>query len=278
LIAGNGRGRDMRVGITGAAGRMGRMLVRAVAATAGATVAGGTVRDATGKDATALDLGLLAGMPPLGVMAVGDPAALFAACDVVIDFTAPAATLAHVRLAAQAQVPMVIGTTGLSPDDRAAIADAARHVPMVLAANTSLGVTLLSALVEQVARTLDPAFDIEIVEMHHRRKVDAPSGTALALGEAAARGRGIDLADRAVRARDGHTGARRPGDIGFATLRGGDVVGEHTVIFAGDAERIELTHKAGDRAVFAHGAVRAAAWVRTQAPGLYGMRDVLGLG
>jgi 4-hydroxy-tetrahydrodipicolinate reductase len=208
----------MRVGIMGAGGRMGRMLVRTVAGTEGASVAGGTERDGA---LTGQDLGTLAGLPALGVVVTSDAAAVFAAADVVVDFTAPAATVAHVRLAAQAGVPMVIGTTGLAEADRAAIADATRHVPIVLAANTSLGVTLLSALVEQVARTLGPAFDIEILEMHHRRKVDAPSGTALALGEAAARGRGIDLADRSVRARDGHTGARVPGDIGFATLRGG---------------------------------------------------------
>lgn len=265
----------MRVGIMGAGGRMGRMLVRAVAGTEGAVVAGGTERDAA---MAGQDLGTLAGLAPLGVGLTTDTAAVFAASDVVVDFTAPAATVAHVRLAAQAQVPMVIGTTGLSDADRAAIAEAARYVPIVQAANTSLGVTLLSALVEQVARSLGPEYDIEIVEMHHRRKVDAPSGTALALGEAAARGRAVDLAARSVRSRDGHTGARVAGDIGFATLRGGDVVGEHTVIFAGEAERIELVHKATDRAVFAHGAIRAAAWVRTQAPGLYGMKDVLGLG
>jgi 4-hydroxy-tetrahydrodipicolinate reductase len=265
----------MRVGIMGAGGRMGRMFVRAFAGTEGAAVVGGTERDGA---MAGQDLGTLAGLPPLGVALTTDPASVFAVSDVVVDFTVPAATVAHARLAAQAQVPMVIGTTGLSEADRAAIADAARSVPIVQAANTSLGVTLLSALVEQVARTLGPEFDIEIVEMHHRRKVDAPSGTALALGEAAARGRAVDLAARSVRSRDGHTGARVAGDIGFATLRGGDVVGEHTVIFAGEAERIELVHKATDRAVFAHGAVRAAAWVRTQAPGLYGMRDVLGLG
>ncbi|MFN8924283.1 MAG: 4-hydroxy-tetrahydrodipicolinate reductase, partial [Rhodospirillales bacterium] len=257
----------MRVGIMGAGGRMGRMFVRAFAGTEGAVVVGGTERDGA---MAGQDLGTLAGLPPLGVALTTDPASVFAVSDVVVDFTVPAATVAHARLAAQAQVPMVIGTTGLSEADRAAIADAARSVPIVQAANTSLGVTLLSALVEQVARTLGPEFDIEIVEMHHRRKVDAPSGTALALGEAAARGRAVDLAARSVRSRDGHTGARVAGDIGFATLRGGDVVGEHTVLVAGDAERSELVHKATDRAGFGHGAGRAAAWVRTQAPGLYG--------
>ncbi|HZH25771.1 MAG TPA: 4-hydroxy-tetrahydrodipicolinate reductase [Azospirillaceae bacterium] len=266
----------MRVAVLGCAGRMGRMLVRAISeAPDGLVLAGGTVR--SGGAGAGQDIGAIAGLPPLGLAATDDATALFAKADVAIDFTSPDATLAHVRLAAQAQVPMVVGTTGLDAGQRALVEQASRHVPIVLAANTSLGVTLLAALVEQAARTLDPGFDIEIVEMHHRRKVDAPSGTALALGAAAAAGRGVDPGQAAVRARDGLTGPRREGDIGYAVLRGGDVVGEHTVVFAGDGERIELTHKAGDRMVFARGALRAARWVRRQAPGLYSMRDVLGV-
>ena len=195
----------------------------------------------------------------------------------MIDFTAPAATTAYAELAAQNQVIHVIGTTGLGADHIAAIERAARHTAVVFAPNMSLGVTLLTGLVEQVARALDADYDIEVLEMHHRRKVDAPSGTALALGRAAAAGRQAALDDVAQKVRDGHTGARRRGDIGFATLRGGDVVGDHTVIFAAEGERIELTHKASSREVFARGAIKAALWARDKGAGLYGMKDVLGL-
>ena len=172
----------------------------------------------------------------------------------------------------------VIGTTGMSADDDAKIKDAAKKAVIVKSGNMSLGVNLLAALTKRVASTLDDAFDIEIVEMHHNKKVDAPSGTALLLGQAAAQGRGISLAQHSERGRDGHTGARTPGDIGFASLRGGTVVGEHTVMFAGPAERIELTHKAADRMIFARGGLHAALWARGQKPGLYSMMDVLGLG
>jgi len=267
----------VRVGILGCAGRMGRQLVRAVADADGLTPAAGTVRP--GSPDAGRDLGGIAGVGTIGVAAGEDPAALFAAVDVAIDFTLPDAAVRHAALAAQAQVPMVIGTTGLSAAERDAVARAAHYVPVVLAPNTSLGVALAQVLVEQAARVLGPdEFDVEILEMHHRRKADAPSGTALALGEAAAAGRGIDLAAYSARVRDGHTGPRRTGDIGFAVMRGGGVVGEHAVVFAGEAERIEVHHKAADRMIFARGAVRAARWVRGQAPGLYGMRDVLGLG
>jgi 4-hydroxy-tetrahydrodipicolinate reductase len=196
----------------------------------------------------------------------------------VLDFTTPQATRLFAGLAAQARIVHVVGTTGLQPDDLAALEAAARHAVIVRSGNMSMGVNLLAALVKRVARTLGPEFDVEILEMHHRMKVDAPSGTALLLGEAAAQGREIPLAQHAVRSRDGHTGARKEGDIGFATLRGGSVVGDHSVIFAGAGERIVLSHHAEDRAIFARGAVRAALWGKGRKPGLYDMADVLGLG
>src|SRR4051794_36055774 len=265
----------MKIGIVGCGGRMGQMLVRQIAATPGLSVAGGTERPdgpAIGKD-----VGTMAGLEPLGVAITGDPVPLFAEADAVIDFTRPAATEQHAALAAQARTILVVGTTGLTPQHIEGLRQAATYTPIVQAANMSLGVTLLSVLVEQVARSLGPDFDIEILEMHHRHKVDAPSGTALALGRAAAAGRGVDLDAVSDRVRDGITGARTPGHIGFAVLRGGDVVGDHTVMFAGEGERIELTHKASSRAVFAKGAVRAAQWAMGKEPGLYGIRDVLGV-
>ena len=202
---------------------------------------------------------------------------MFAAADVVIDFTVPAATATHAAMAAQAGTAMVIGTTGLSAEQQAAVDAAAAKVPVVQAGNMSLGVNLLVGLAKQAAAILGPDYDIEVVEMHHKHKIDAPSGTALMLGKAAAEGRGIDHDASAVMSREGHTGPRPDGTIGYATLRGGDVVGDHTVIFAGPAERIELTHRAGGRDIFARGAVRAALWCEGKAPGLYSMRDVLGL-
>jgi 4-hydroxy-tetrahydrodipicolinate reductase len=195
----------------------------------------------------------------------------------VLDFTAPGATTAFAELAAQARIVHVVGTTGLSPDDMAKLKAAGRHAVIVQSGNMSLGVNLLAVLVRQAAKSLDADFDIEVVEMHHRHKVDAPSGTALLLGRAAAEGRGVDLEGHSVRSRDGHTGARKRGDIGFATLRGGSVVGEHSVLLAGEGEVIELAHRATDRAIFARGAVKAALWGRGRKPGLYSMADVLGL-
>lgn len=265
----------MRIGITGCAGRMGLMLIRQVLATAGCTLGGAVERP--GSPAIGRDAGRLAGLDEAGVTVGDDPAVLFAGTDAVIDFTVPAATADFSALAAQARTAHVIGTTGLSPAQQSAIDKAARHTAIVQAANMSLGVNLLLALVERVAATLDDSFDIEIFEMHHRHKVDAPSGTALALGRAAASGRDVPFDDHAVLSREGHTGPRRRGGIGFATLRGGDVVGEHTVHFAGPAERLELTHRAGSRDIFAVGAVRAALWTAGRPPGLYAMRDVLGL-
>jgi 4-hydroxy-tetrahydrodipicolinate reductase len=265
----------IRIGITGCAGRMGRMLMAETAGSEGVTLAGGVVR--AGNSAEGQDLGVLAGIEPCGVTATTDIAALFDTVDVVIDFTTPGATVDHAGHAADRGKALVIGTTGLDPAQEQALRRAAETAPIVFAANMSLGVNLLLGLTRKVAAALDADFDIEIVETHHRHKVDAPSGTALALGKAAAAGRGVALDAVAQRARDGHTGARRRGDIGFAVLRGGDVVGDHSVVFAGTGERIELTHRAGDRRIYSRGAVRAAVWAAGRAPGLYGMSDVLGL-
>lgn len=256
------------------------MLLAEVAATEGTLIAGGA--EAPGSPFAGSDLrALLTGEPaktvPLQPVITTDAAALFAGADVVIDFSSPSASAAHAALAARHGRALVVGTTGLDPAQEAALRAAAAAVPVVWAANMSLGVTLLGALVTSVAARLGPEYDIEIVEMHHRAKVDAPSGTALALGQAAAAGRGVDLGAVAQRVRDGHTGARRPGDIGFATLRGGDVVGDHMVIFAGPGERLEIGHRASNRQIFARGAVRAALWAAGRAPGLYDMKNVLGL-
>lgn len=265
----------MRLGVVGCAGRMGQMVVREILSTEGAELVGAVDRPNSGF--FGMDVGLSAGVGPAGVNVGDDPVPLFADADGVIDFTTPASTAGFATLAAQGKAVLVVGTTGLDPDHEEALAKAARHTPIVHAPNMSLGVNLLLALVERVAATVGEDYDIEIVEMHHRHKVDAPSGTALGLGQAAATGRGVALRDVADRGRDGITGARRPGTIGFASLRGGDVVGDHTVTFAGPGERIELTHRAGNRSIFAHGAVRAALWAHGQSPGLYSMRDVLGL-
>ncbi|WP_430912013.1 4-hydroxy-tetrahydrodipicolinate reductase [Methylobacterium sp. sgz302541] len=265
----------MRLVVVGAEGRMGRMLVRAVAATEGCELSGAIERE--GSAALGQDAGTLAGIGPLGVAITDDPLPVFAAAEGVLDFTTPTATTFFAELAAQARIVHVVGTTGLGEVELARLAAAARHARIVRSGNMSLGVNLLAGLVRKVAAALGEDFDIEIVEMHHRMKVDAPSGTALLLGEAAAEGRGAALADKRVSIRDGHTGARRPGDIGFATLRGGSVVGDHSVIFAGPGEQLTLSHHAADREIFARGAVRAALWAFDRKPGLYGMTDVLGL-
>jgi 4-hydroxy-tetrahydrodipicolinate reductase len=266
---------EIRIGITGCAGRMGRMLVAETQAVAGLRLAGGS--EAPGSSSLGRDIGELAGIGPVGIAATADLAALFAASDAVIDFTVPAASATHAEQAAKSGKALVIGTTGLDAKQAKTVETAARHVPIVWAPNMSPAVTMLLSLVEEAARRLDDGYDIEVLEMHHHHKVDAPSGTALALGRAAAAGRGIDLGARSQRVRDGHTGARTRGDIGFATLRGGDVVGDHVVIFAGEGERLELAHRATSRRIFALGALRAARWVVAQKPGLYGMKDVLGL-
>jgi 4-hydroxy-tetrahydrodipicolinate reductase len=264
-----------RIGVAGCAGRMGQTLVRAIAGTEGCVLSGGT--EAPGGAAIGKDLGEVAGIGAKGIVIGTDAEALFAASDAVLDFTAPAATMKHSALAAARKVVHVIGTTGLSPDQESVLREAAKTTRVVYAGNMSTGVTLLAAVTEKVASILGIDWDIEIVEMHHNKKVDAPSGTALLLGNAAAKGRGVDLAQVSDRARDGHTGAREPGHIGFAALRGGNVVGDHTVIFATENERIELTHKAAGREIYARGAVRAAIWASAKPPGLYSMRDVLGL-
>jgi 4-hydroxy-tetrahydrodipicolinate reductase len=266
---------EMRLVVVGAAGRMGRMLVQAIAATDGCRLAGALERPesmALGQDA-----GLLAGTGKSGVIISDDPLPIFAQADGVLDFSAPEASVANAELAAQARIVHVVGTTGLSEADFTKLEAAARHARIVQSGNMSLGVNLLASLVRKAAATLAEDFDIEILEMHHRMKVDAPSGTALLLGEAAAQGRAVALKERSVRVRDGHTGARTSGDIGFASLRGGTVVGDHSVIFAGPGERIELVHRAEDRSLFARGAVRAALWAMDKKPGYYTMADVLGL-
>jgi 4-hydroxy-tetrahydrodipicolinate reductase len=267
---------DMRLIVAGAGGRMGRALIKAIAETNGLVLAGAT--EHAGSPLIGQDAGTLAGLPASGIALTADVATLVAKADGIIDFTVPAATVALAMLAAEHGKVHIIGTTGMSAEDDAKVTAAAKRAVVVKSGNMSLGVNLLAALTKRVAKTLDEDFDIEIVEMHHNKKVDAPSGTALLLGQAAADGRGIDLGQRSERGRDGHTGAREKGDIGFASLRGGTVVGEHTVIFAGTAERIELTHKADDRMIFARGALKAAAWAHGQKPGLYSMMDVLGLG
>jgi 4-hydroxy-tetrahydrodipicolinate reductase len=262
------------IGIVGCAGRMGRRVIQEVLATDGCRLAGGT--EAPGGP-IGKDLGAVIGGDPVGVAVSEDPAVLFEAADAVIDFTVPVATRLHAQAAGESGTAYVVGTTGLSAGDQAAINAAAAAAPIVQAPNFSIGVNLLFALTKRVAATLGPGYDIEVLEMHHRHKVDAPSGTALALGQAAAAGRGVSLDSAAQYARHGQTGARPEGEIGFATLRGGGVVGDHTVLFANEVERLELTHKAGSRGIFAGGAVRAALWLQDRPAGLYGMADVLDL-
>jgi 4-hydroxy-tetrahydrodipicolinate reductase len=265
----------MKIAVVGAAGRMGQMLIRQIAHTEGCTLAGAS--EAPGSKAIGRDAGEVAGIEANKVKIVADSAAAIGAADVVIDFTVPAATVAHARTAADKGVSVVIGTTGLDPQQTAAIHDCAKKVPILWAANMSLGINILMALVEKTASLLDPGYDIEVLEMHHRHKIDAPSGTALALGRSAAAGRKVKLEDVWRKSRDGHTGARPAGEIGFATLRGGEEVGVHTVMFAAAGERLELSHRSFSRETYASGAVRAALWLQGRKPGLYGMKDVLGL-
>ena len=266
---------DMRLVVVGAAGRMGRTIVRLVAETEGLVLSGAL--EHAGSPALGQDAGTLSGCAAAGVAVTDDALALVVEADGIIDFSTPATSLALAALAAQARIVHVVGTTGFSPCDLAKFEAAGRHATIVRSGNMSVGVNLVAALVAKAAAALGESFDIEIVEMHHRMKVDAPSGTALLLGEAAAAGRGVALDEAAVRGRDGITGARQTGTIGFAALRGGTVIGDHSVIFAGEGERIELTHKAEDRAIFARGALRAALWARGRKPGLFSMADVLGL-
>ncbi|MDH5188781.1 MAG: 4-hydroxy-tetrahydrodipicolinate reductase [Rhodospirillaceae bacterium] len=265
----------MKIGITGAAGRMGRMLINAVLATDGCQLAGAT--EAPGTNAIGMDVGLLtSGLKDIGVHVIDNSKNLFAISDVVIDFTSPKVTEMHASLAGEHKTALIIGTTGLEVQHQDALERAGEKTAIVQAANFSVGVNLLLGLAEQAAKVLPESYDIEISDMHHRHKVDAPSGTALALGHAAAKGRGVNLTDVMVTARDGIVGPRRSGDIGMAVFRGGDVVGDHTVMFAANGERVELTHKAGSREIFAAGALRAAMWSNNKKPGIYSMRDVLG--
>lgn len=263
----------VKIGISGAGGRMGGMLIAEISATEDLQLVAAT--DRSGGPAIGEDAGLFAGLRGNGVIIGDDPKTLFETADVVIDFSSPAACRSHADLAAETGIALVVGTTGLTQDDEATLEKAGQKAALVYCANTSVGVTLLGQIVEQVAAQLTDDWDIEIVEVHHHYKVDAPSGTALALGKAAARGRGVELEAVADMVRKGQTGARKQGDIGFAVLRGGDVIGEHSVIFFGQSERVEISHKATDRVIFARGALRAARFAANEKPGFYIMADVL---
>jgi 4-hydroxy-tetrahydrodipicolinate reductase len=261
--------------VTGASGRMGQMLIRTITDSPHAHVIGAVERP--DHPWLGRDLGEAMGGQPMGVIVTADALEAFATAQAVIDFTAPAATIEFAKLAAQARLVHVIGTTGMSDADIAALGPCGHHAVIVRAGNMSLGVNLLTQLTKQVAAALDEDFDIEIIESHHIQKVDAPSGTALMLGQAAAEGRGVSLDAVSDRGRDGMTGKRTPGHIGFHAIRGGDIVGEHDVLFAATGERITLRHVASDRAVFARGALKAALWGQGRSPGEYDMLDVLGL-
>jgi 4-hydroxy-tetrahydrodipicolinate reductase len=265
----------IRIAIAGASGRMGLMLIDTVLASPDARLT--VALDLPDAPGIGLDAGRALGRET-GVMVRADVEQALGDADVLIDFTRPSGSLAHLALCRALGVPMVIGTTGFESAGKAAIGAAAAEVAVLFAPNMSIGVNLTLQLLEIAAKALPSGYDVEIVEAHHRHKVDAPSGTALAMGEAVARGLGRNLADCAVYSREGHTGERHAAAIGFATVRGGDVVGDHTVLFLGDGERIEISHKASSRSTFAQGAVRAAIWLARQPAGLYGMQDVLGLG
>lgn len=265
----------MKIGVTGCAGRMGKMLMSRVLTHNGCELAGGSERRESGF--IGRDLGEVLGGRALGITVTAYPFELFDAVDAVLDFTAPAASVEHAKIAAETGKILIVGTTGLTAEQTDVLKKCAEKTVIVAAPNMSVGVNLLFALVKRAAAVLDPSYDVEIVEMHHRNKADAPSGTALGLGRAAAEGRRVALDDVARYERHGIIGARPAGEIGFAALRGGDVVGDHTVIFAGAGERVELTHKAASREIFADGAIKAALWARGKPAGLYTMQDVLGL-
>ena len=265
----------LNIAITGVSGRMGRTLVSLVQASDRMALTGAVER--AGHDWIGLDLGMAMGGGASGVIVTDDAAVALRDADAVIDFTTPAATLLFAAAAADAGIVHVIGTTGMTADQIAALAPFGERAVIVRAGNMSLGVNLLTQLTKRVAAALDEDFDIEVIEAHHNQKVDAPSGTALMLGEAAAEGRGVRLDDVSDRGRDGITGARKRGDIGFTAIRGGDIVGEHDVLFAAAGERIILRHVASDRSVFARGALKAAQWGHGRPPGEYDMLDVLGL-
>lgn len=266
----------MKLVVVGAAGRMGQTLIRAIDLVDGVSVSAAI--EVAGSPDLGKDSGELAGIGTNGVPVTDDALTAFAAADGVVDFTIPKASVEFANLAAQARIVHVIGTTGCSDEDEVKFTAAARHARIVKSGNMSLGVNLLAVLVRQAAKALEASdFDIEVLEMHHKHKIDAPSGTALLLGEAAAAGRNVNLNEHAVKTRDGITGARNDGAIGFATLRGGSVIGEHSVMFAGEGETIEITHRATDRLLFARGAVKAALWAHDKKAGRYDMLDVLGL-
>ncbi|MBF7729533.1 4-hydroxy-tetrahydrodipicolinate reductase [Pseudomonas sp. N040] len=264
-----------RIAVMGAAGRMGKTLIEAVQQASGALL--GAAIDRPDSSLIGADVGELAGVGKLGLTLGGDLPAALGQFDVLIDFTHPSVTLKNLEVCRQAGKAMVIGTTGFSVEEKQVLAAAARDIPIVFAANYSVGVNLCLKLLDTAARVLGDTVDIEIIEAHHRHKVDAPSGTALRMGEVVANALGRDLQKVAVYGREGQTGARARETIGFATVRAGDVVGDHTVLFAADGERVEITHKASSRMTFANGAVRAAQWLAEQPAGLYDMQDVLGL-
>ena len=268
-------GEQTKIAIMGVSGRMGQMLLRAVGEAKNAVLIGAT--EYAGHEWVGQDLGEAMGGKPNGVIVQDNPLDALQHAHALLDFTTPAATMANAEIAAQVRAAHVIGTTGLSDENYAFLAAAARHAPIIQSGNFSLGVNILTQLTKQVAAALNEDFDIEVMEMHHRHKVDAPSGTALMLGEAAAQGRGENLSDIRDAAREGITGARVSGHIGFSAMRGGDVVGEHEVVFAGAGERVILKHIASDRMLFARGAVKAAIWGHHQKPGQYSMLDVLGM-
>lgn len=264
-----------RIAVTGAAGRMGRTLIEAIAATDGATLSAALERP--GSSLVGADAGELAALGRIGVSIVDDLAKVKDDFDVLIDFTMPAATMENIAFCARHGKKMVIGTTGLNDEQKAELKKATAHTAIMFASNMSIGVNLCFKLLEQAARVLGDDVDIEIIEAHHRHKVDSPSGTALSMGEVVASTLGRDLKSCAVYGREGRDGPRERKTIGFETIRGGDIVGEHTVMFIADGERVEVTHKASSRMTFARGAVRAASWVSQQTSGLYDMQDVLGL-
>ncbi len=261
---------EIKIGVMGCTGRMGKMIVREILSSADSRFAGGTVRPKSPNLGD--DIGVCVGRDPVGFFALKDATPVFEQSDVVIDFTRATATVEHVHLAQKYHTPLVIGTTGLSKNQREDIINASKKVPIVFSPNMSIGVTLLNIVVEKMAELLDSSFDIEVVEMRHRNKLEAPSGTAIALGQAAARGRKTSLEESAMRCR---TGKRQFGEIGFAVLRGGEVIGDSKVVFAGDHEMIEFSHRSLSREVFASGSVKAAKWLVKQNPGLYTMREVL---
>lgn len=262
------------IGVAACAGRMGQVILAAVLDDPGARLAGAS--QYPGHSAVGQDSGAFIGRPPSGIAIASKTAATMRDADATIDFSTPAATMAHLKAALENETPLMIGTTGLNADERRAIAAAGERIPILLAANTSIGATLLTEFTRRLAGILDTDYDVEILGLQHKHKVDAPSGTALALARAAAEGRGIDPETIGATPRDGQTGARPQGQIGLATVQGGSMLGEHTAIFAGPGERLELAHRPGNRGVYATGAVRAALWLAEQPPGFYGMRDVLG--